>query len=144
MNNLYRMGVSVSYDRVLEIEVLLPLLSAKGLKKENLVCPANLRHCLVTVGALDNIDYNSTSTTAQGSFHRTGINIFQLPSHSNSGIVRNPIIIEGAPLKKLSLPGEYVMFLLYLAKLTSCQCNNFPLVMKVLVFLMQARLGKMV
>ena len=51
---------------------------------------------------------NFSSTAAQGSFHGTGISIFQLPSHSNSGIVRNPIIIEGAPLKTLSLPGEYV------------------------------------
>ena len=51
---------------------------------------------------------NSSSTAAQGSFHGTGISIFQLPNHRNSGIVRNPIIIEGAPLKTLSLPGEYV------------------------------------
>ena len=51
---------------------------------------------------------NPSSNTAQGSFHGTGISIFQLPSHSNSGIVRNSIIIEGAPLITLSLPGEYV------------------------------------
>ena len=108
---------------------------------------------LVTVGALDNIDYNSTSTTAQGSFHGTGISIFQLPSHSNGGIVRNPIIIEGATLKKLSLPGEYVNVPAVSCKTDQLSVQQLALVMKctfisdddlVMVFLMQARLGKMV
>ena len=48
------------------------------------------------------------ATTAKGSFHGTGISIFQLPSHSNSGIVRDPIVIEESPSRKLSLPDEYV------------------------------------
>ena len=79
MNNLYRMGVSVSYDRVLEIESSIATAVCKRVEEENLVCPANLRNGLVTVGALDNIDYNPSSTTAQCSFHGTGISIFQLP-----------------------------------------------------------------
>ncbi len=62
------------------------------------------------MGALDNIDYiyNPSATTAQGSFHGTGISIFQLPSHNYSGIVRDPIVIEGSPLRKFSLPDKYV------------------------------------
>ena len=46
--------------------------------------------------------------TAQGSFHGTGISIFQLPSHDHSGIVRDHKVIEDAPSRKFSLPGEYV------------------------------------
>ena len=46
--------------------------------------------------------------TAQGSFYGTGISIFQLPSHDHSGIVRDPKVIEDAPSRKFSLPGEYV------------------------------------
>ena len=108
MNNLYRIGVSVSYDRVLEIESSIATAVCKRFEEENLVCLSNLQHGLVTVGALDNIDYNPSSATAQSSFHGTGFNIFQLPNHGNCCIVRNLIIIEGASLKKLSLPGEYV------------------------------------
>lgn len=108
VNTLYRMGMSVSYDRVLEIENSLATAVCKRFEKESLVCPANLRNGLVTVGALDNIDYNPSSTTAQGSFHGTGISIFQLPSHDHSGIVRDPIVIEDAPSKFFSLPGKYV------------------------------------
>ena len=44
-----RMGVSVSYDRVLEIENSLATAVCKRFEEENLVCPANLRKGLVTV-----------------------------------------------------------------------------------------------
>ena len=56
MNNLYRMGVSVSYDRVLEIESSIATAVCKWFQEENLVCPANFRHGLVIMGALDNFD----------------------------------------------------------------------------------------
>ena len=52
---------------------------------EGVVCPSHLRKSLFTVGALDNIDHNLSSTTAQGSFHGTGISVFQFPTASNSG-----------------------------------------------------------
>ena len=52
-----------------------------------------MRKNLFTVGALDNIDHNLTSTTAQGSFHGTGISVFQFPTVHNSGICRDPIVI---------------------------------------------------
>ena len=90
------------------LQTLHPTAVCKRFEEENLVCPANLRKGLVTVGALDNIDYNPSATTAKGSFHGTGITIFQLPSHSNGGIVRDPIVIEESPSRKLSLPDEYV------------------------------------
>ena len=67
-----------------------------------------MRKGLFTVGALDNIDYNPTSTTAQGSFHGTGISIFQFPTHSYCGVVRDPIVIEEPLSKNFSLPDEYV------------------------------------
>ena len=64
VNTLHRMGVSVSYYRVLEIENSLAMAVCKRFEEENLVCPANLQKGLVTVGALDNIDYNPSATTA--------------------------------------------------------------------------------
>ena len=56
MNNLYRMGVSVSYDQVLELESSIATALCKWFVEETLVCPANLRHGLVTMGALDDFD----------------------------------------------------------------------------------------
>ena len=42
MNTLYRMGISVSYDQVLEIENSLARAVCKRFEEEGLVCPANL------------------------------------------------------------------------------------------------------
>ncbi len=47
--------------------------------------PSQLRHGLFTVGALDNLDHNPSSTTAKDSFHGTGINLFQFPTKLNTG-----------------------------------------------------------
>ena len=55
-------------------------------EKQGIVFPPNLRKGLFTVGALDNLDHNPSSTTSQNSFHGTAISVFQFPSVSNSGI----------------------------------------------------------
>ena len=59
------------------------------------MCPPKLRSGLFTTSAVDNIDHNPSSTTAQGSFHGTGISLFQHPSidfggHNQECLVLNP------------------------------------------------------
>ena len=66
----------------------------KQFEDEGVVCPAKLRKDLFVVGALDNLDYNPSSTTAQDSFHGTGISVFQFPTINNSGICRDPVVIK--------------------------------------------------
>ena len=74
-----------------------------------MVCPLNLNCGLFTVGALDNIDYNPSSTTAQGSFHGTGISLFQFPSSSVDGTQSRPPITlpPGKPDRNIHLPESY-------------------------------------
>ena len=50
---------------------------------------------IFTVGALDNIDHNPSSTTAEGSLHGTGISIMQFPTQENQGICREASYVEG-------------------------------------------------
>ena len=52
---------------------------------DGVVCPANLRHGIFTTAAVDNIDHNPSSTTAQGSLHGTAISLFQHPSSIDEG-----------------------------------------------------------
>ena len=59
------------------------------------------------MGAFDNLDYNPSSTTSQGSFHGGGISIFQFPTGSNSGIARNPVDIDPSQPCKYALPDNY-------------------------------------
>ena len=51
----------------------------------NVVCPSHLRKGIYTVGAMDSIDHNPSSTTAHSSFHGTGISIFQFPTTEIAG-----------------------------------------------------------
>ena len=39
------------------------------------VCPASLQSGVVTIGAMDNIDHNSSATSATGLLHDTAISI---------------------------------------------------------------------
>ena len=70
--------------------------------------PANLRRELYTVGAIHNLDHNPSSQTARGSFHGTGINIFQTVVKSNQGKYRGGIeIVKAAgPIEQ---PDDYAI-----------------------------------
>ncbi len=82
----------------------------KLFEDEKLVCSPTLRKRLFTVGALDNIDHNPSATTATGSFHGTGISIFQFPTVDKPGVARAPLVLDSSsnPSLKYSLPDNYI------------------------------------
>ena len=85
VTELHELGLSVSYDRVLQLENQLATAVCLHTQKEGVVCPPQLRPGLFTVGTVDNLDHNPSSTTATGSFHGTGISLFQSPTKTNMG-----------------------------------------------------------
>lgn len=82
ITHLSNLGLSVTYDRV---ENQLATSVCEDFTSKGVVVPSQLRCGLFTVGALDNIDHNPTSTTAKSSFHGTGISLFQFPTALNIG-----------------------------------------------------------
>ena len=64
VDNLYDLGLSVSYDRVMSISTNLGNGVCRRFEEEKVVCPTNLRKGLFTIAAIDNIDHNPSSTTA--------------------------------------------------------------------------------
>ena len=102
-----KLGISISYKRVIELEELLANAVCTRFESDGIVCPTNLHRGLFTVGALDNIDHNPSSTSAQGSFHGTGISVFQFPSSSSHGMTREPLQINPESTGKCSLPESY-------------------------------------
>ena len=88
----YQFGLSVSYDRILQVENQLATAVCQHIAEIGLVCPSQLRHGLFMLGALDNLDHNPSSTTATDSFHGTGISLFQFPS--SSGGYQNQNVIQ--------------------------------------------------
>lgn len=85
---LFDLGLSISYDRVMEISTSMGNRVCEQYHRDEVVCPPNLREGLFTTAAVDNIDHNPSSTTSTDSFHGTGISLFQHPSLQNNGTDR--------------------------------------------------------
>lgn len=85
VTQMHELGLSVCYDRVLHLESHLATAVCEDSKRKGAVSPTQLHFQLFTVGSLDNIDHNPSSTTAKSSFHGTGISLFQFPTKSNGG-----------------------------------------------------------
>ena len=108
IDTMNKLGLNISYFHVLQIKKQLGIAISKRFMQEGLVCPAILRKGLYTVGVLDNIDHNPSSMTAQGSFHGTGISIFQFPTLSNNGSCRKQPATEPTTVTvDFSLPDNY-------------------------------------
>ena len=73
ITELYQLGLSVSYDRLMEIEDWLATAVAKRFEEDGCVSPVCIKKGLISVGALDNLDHNPSSTTVTSSFQGTGI-----------------------------------------------------------------------
>ena len=71
VDELYRLGLSIAFDRVLSISSELGNNICRYFQLEGAVCPPKLKGGLFTTGAVDNIDHNPSSTSAQDSFHDT-------------------------------------------------------------------------
>ena len=106
INELFQLGISVSYHRVEDSMNGLGTAVCNRFQQDGVVCPLNLNCGLFTVGALDNIDYNPSSTTAKGSFHDTGTSLFHFPSSSVDGAQSRPPITlpPGKPDRNIHPP----------------------------------------
>ena len=108
IDKLHENGISIPYDRVLEISGQLGETVVNQYVQDDIVCPPILRKGLFTSSAVDNIDHNPTSTTAHTAFHGTSISMFQHPSEDCSGEVRpSPTIVETRVRKVPELPETY-------------------------------------
>ena len=106
---LYKLGLSVSYDRILQIEDKLAASLCKQFDEDGIVCPSSLRKSLFTAGAIDNIDHNLSSMSANSSFHGTGISLFQNPTASKPGEDRPPVSLPTDGNRSHHLPDCYAV-----------------------------------
>ena len=80
LNNL---GLSISYERVLNIGSHIAASLCEQFEKDDAVIPCNLLGNTFTLYAVDNIDFNPSSTTAMTSFHGTSISYLQQPDENS-------------------------------------------------------------
>lgn len=107
ITTLYQLGLSVSYDRVIEVEDELATSAGERYKEDGHVVPASLRFGIFSVAGLDNLDHNPSSTTSTSSFHGTGISVFQFPTEENPGQERPKLQIPPSGKERHSLPESY-------------------------------------
>ena len=88
---LHDHGISISYDRVLEVSAQLGDAAVAKYVEDGVVYPPDLRRGLFTTAAMDNIDHNPTATTTTSSFHGTSIFMFQHPTTNSEGEKREPL-----------------------------------------------------
>ena len=79
------MGTSISYDSALELEEWTGTAVCEQFEEDGVVAPACLRKGLFTVGVLDNLDHNPSSTTSVDSFHGNCISLIQVPTSDDPG-----------------------------------------------------------
>jgi hypothetical protein len=109
ITQLYCMGVSISYQRVLDLEDKVATSVCERFVEDGVVSSACLRKGIHTTSALNNLDHNPTSTTSQSSFHGTGISLFQFPTKDNPGEDRPPITLPLSGASKHYLPDSYAI-----------------------------------
>jgi hypothetical protein len=110
IDTMFDLCLSVSYDRVLEISTAMGNRVYEQYHRDAVVCPPNLLQGFSTTAAIDNIDHNTSSTTATGSFHGTGISLFQHPNEQSGGVDRREHRIlarERASKKIIELSQSY-------------------------------------
>ena len=72
-------GISISYDRLLDVTRDMAMRSLSQYKRDGVFLPKNLLKNIFTIFAKDNID-NSRSSTASKHYHGTSLSIFQFPT----------------------------------------------------------------
>ena len=104
---LHEHGLSISYDRVLEVSAQLGDAAVNMFTADGVVCPSDLRKTIFTTAAMDNVDHNPSSTTATTSFHGTSISVFQHPTSENQGEGREIGPVVSKAKKVHELPESY-------------------------------------
>ncbi len=112
VDDLFHLGLSISYDRALDISTELENKICHQYDMEQTVCPPQLKGSLTA--AVENIDHNPSSTSAHDSFHGTGISLFQHPDSEVPGVDRvvaiNPHITQkDAKINVAHLPETYTI-----------------------------------
>ena len=105
---IIELGISVSYDKVLQLSTDLSNIVSEHYRESQVIVPTSFRNGVFTTSAVDNIDHNPSSNTATDSFHGTAISLFQHPDFDGQGAGMNDLIITSGSSKSIKpLPDFY-------------------------------------
>ena len=111
IDTFYKLGMCISYDRLLSISTDITNSVIDRYDKDSVVCPSKLRDGIFTTAPVDNIDHNPSSTSSQDSFHGTAISLVQHPTAEKPGTERSTDVFDpdrsSTPKKIATLPSYY-------------------------------------
>ena len=111
IDTFYKLGMCISYDRLLTISNDTTNIVIDRYDRDGVVCPSKLLDGILTTAAVDNIDHNPSSTSAQDSFHGTAISLVHHPTNEKPGTDRATDVLDpskSSTSKKIaSLPSYY-------------------------------------
>lgn len=111
IDTFYKLGMCISYDRLLSISTDITNSVIDRYDRDGVVCPSKLRDGIFTTAAVDNIDHNPSSTSSHDSFHGTAISLVQHPTTEKPGTDRATDVFDpgkSSTSKKIaSLPSYY-------------------------------------
>ena len=112
VDKLHKLGMSISYDCVLQISTNLANNVCRFYEEEGVVCSPNLRKHVFTTSAVDNIDHNPSSTTSSDSFHGTAVSLTNHLSDTYPGMEHDVIHSTVALQSKTvaPMPSSYSTF----------------------------------
>ena len=77
IEKLAKLGLSITYNRVSEMQELVMKQEIKRIDEMGLVCPKNLKPNIFTTGAMDKYRPQFDFIAAQNHFHGTSVSVFQ-------------------------------------------------------------------
>ena len=80
LDKLHALGLLASYDRIISLEKQIASSLCQRFINDDAVVPVNMKKNTFTVAAIDNIDFNASSTTVTSSFHGTSVSYHQEPT----------------------------------------------------------------
>ena len=80
------LGLSVTYDRVQNIQTSIAQSICESFEEKNAVVPLTLQQGKFTLSAIDNLDQNAKSATAQTNFHGSAISMFQFHGNCENAV----------------------------------------------------------
>ena len=107
VETLVAKGLSISYQRVQDIQKMVKNQLCDKFKKDGAVCPPSLQKELFLNAVTDNIDHNPSLIGAKSSFHRTSISFFQHPNSDVTGLNQFKLEKDSDNLPNLTLPKSY-------------------------------------
>ena len=107
VQKFHRLGLSISYDRVMQLSTDIGNAVCKKYEEESVVCPPSLQSGFFTTACVDNIDHNPSSATARDSFHGTAISLTQHSIETCQNSEQSILINPRMKSKKMSSLPEF-------------------------------------